>query len=83
MDALVGFRVNSELSRKEFVRRLVRNSTHDELEDLWGALFLEALEKDLANKGDMLVMRRKSGAGKTKKEKHAEDAWTLVGAIQV
>ena len=40
------------------------------------------LEKGLADNGDLLVMRKKVAGRKTVKEKHAEDIWTLVGAIQ-
>ena len=51
------------------------------MRELRSALFLEAIEKGLADNGDLLVMRKKVGSGKTVKEKHAEDIWTLVSAI--
>ena len=40
------------------------------------------IEKGLADNGDLHVMRKKVGGGKTVKEKHAEDIWTLVSAIR-
>ena len=82
MDILPHFGVSSELSEEEFVRRLVRGSTQDQVRDLRLALFLEAVEGDLADGGDKLVMRKKVGGGKTVKDKHAVDVWVLVGAIR-
>ena len=82
MDILPHFGVNSELSAEEFVRRLARDSFVDQVRELRSAPFLEAIEKGLADNGDLLVMRKKVGGGKTVKEKQAEDIWTLVGAIR-
>ncbi len=44
------------------------------------SLFLDAVKTDLADPGDVLVTRKKSGT-KTVKEKHIDNIWTLVGVI--
>ena len=71
-----------QLSAEEFVRRLARDSSENQVRQLRSALFLEAIDKGVADNGDLLVMQKKVGGGKTVKEKHAEDIWTLVGAIR-
>ena len=44
-------------------------------------LFSDALNCEVIVDGDILVSRRKSSAVSVK-EKHADDIWVLVGAIQ-
>lgn len=43
-------------------------------------LFDDAMKKNLADSGDVLVSRKKTGVGRTVKEKHIDDIWCLVGA---
>ena len=60
--------MRGELSRGEFIRKLNGRSSQEVCE-LGGEIFNEAVGKDLANNGDKVVMRRKIGGGKTVKEK--------------
>ena len=82
MEILPLFGISTELSREEFMRRLCRDSTRDQVQGLRASLFLAAVDKGLADTGDRLVGRKKVGGGKTAKEKYAEDTWTLVGVVQ-
>ena len=52
------------------------------MRDLRECLFADALKLNLAVGGDVLVARKKSIVGKSVKDKHVEDIWTLVGVIQ-
>lgn len=83
MDLLPFFRVTCELSASEFVRRLTRDSTRAQVRDFRLALFREAVANGLADEGDVPVARRKINIGgwKSVKDKHAEDAWTLVSCM--
>lgn len=80
MDMLQYFCVNVDLSCEEFNRRLLQGNSGEQISGLRSSLFLEAQDRGLADAGDELVGRRKS-AGKSIKDKHAEDIWELVGAI--
>ena len=82
MELLPHFGVNGELSKVEFVRRLGRECTVDQVRELRLSLFEDAVRKDLADIGDDLVQRKKMGGGRTVKEKHIDDSWLLVGAIK-
>ena len=73
------FGSSTELSREEFERRLLRDSTRDQVQGLRASLFADTVEKGFADPGDRLVMR-KVGGGRTVTEKYAEDIWTLAGA---
>ena len=55
----------------------------DQVHGLRASLFTEAVKKGLADCGDRLVTRKKVGGGKTVKEKHAEDVWSLTGVLQM
>ena len=81
MELLQSFGVTTELHKDEFVRRLERGCTADQVRGLRDCLFADALSLKLAVDGDVLVTRMKRNAGKTVKEKHVEDVWTLVGVI--
>ena len=63
------------------VSSLCHDSTQDQVHGLRASLFIEAVEKCLTDCGDRLVTRKKVGGGKTVKEKHAEDVWSLTGVI--
>ena len=65
MDLLPRFCVTGELSKEEFARRL-NSAGSDEVSELRVALFEEAVCKNLADDGDILVRRMKRG-GKTVK----------------
>lgn len=82
MELLPHFGVNGELSKEEFVRRLGRECTADQVRELRLSLFEDAVRKDLADIGDELVQRKKMGGGRSVKEKHIDDSWLLVGAIK-
>ena len=69
------FGSSTELSREEFERCLLRDSTRDQVQGLRASLFADTVEKGFADPGDRLVMRRR-----TVTEKYAEDIWTLAGA---
>ena len=56
MDILSYFGVSGKLSDEEFMRRLVRDSSQDQVRDLRLALFLKAVENYLADKGSRLVV---------------------------
>jgi len=81
MNGLRDFGLSGELSKGEFERKLLSKSP-DEVKELRRELFEEAVMKGLTEEGDMLVMRRKVGVGKSVKNKHVEDVWALVGTIQ-
>ena len=81
MKLLPHFGVNGELSKQEFVRRLGRECTADQVRELRLSLFEDAVRKDLGDIGDDLVQRKKTGGGRTVKEKHIDDGWLLLGAI--
>ena len=81
MNGLRDFGLSGELSKGEFERKLSSKSP-DEVKELRRELFEEAVMKGLTEEGDMLVMRRKVGVGKSVKNKHVEDVWSLVGTIQ-
>jgi len=81
MELLQSFGVTTELHKDEFVRRLERGCTADQARGQRDCLFADALSLKLAVDGDVLVTRMKRNAGKTVKEKHVEDVWTLVGVI--
>lgn len=53
------FRVNSELSKEEFLTCLDRECTAEQVRELRLMLFDESVEKKLADGGDVLVMRNK------------------------
>ena len=57
------------------------NALQIRCEKLRLSLFEDAVRKDLADIGDDLVQRKKTGGGRTVKEKHIDDSWLLVGAI--
>ena len=80
MELLPHFGVSGELSKEEFVRRLGRECTADQVRELRQSLFEDAVRKDLADIGDDLVQRKKMG--RMVKEKHINDSWLLVGAIK-
>ena len=80
MDLLPRICVSGELSKEEFARRL-NSAGSDEVSELRIALFEEAVCRDLADEGDVLVRRMKRG-GKTVKGKHSEDVWSLVCSIR-
>ena len=46
------------------------------------SLFLDAMRRNLADPGEVLVSRKKVGVRKTVKEKHIKDVWTLADAIK-
>ena len=45
-------------------------------------LFSEAVQRGLADTGDRMVSRRKVAGGKSIRDKHIDDVWALVCAIQ-
>ena len=55
MELLPHFGVNGELSKEEFVRRLGRECTADQVRELRLSLFEDDVRKDLADIGDELV----------------------------
>jgi len=67
MESLSSFGVNSELSRQEFLRKLLRYSDEGGLVSLRDDLFASAVASVLADTGDALVARRKVGGGKSLK----------------
>ena len=64
------------------MRRLKIGCSADQVRDLRACLFADALKFNLAVDGDVLVARKKSSVGKSVKDKHVEDIWTLVGVTQ-
>ena len=80
MDLLPRFCVTGELSKEEFARWL-NSAGSDEVSELRVALFEEAVCKNLADDGDILVRRMKR-SGKTVKGKHIEDVWSMVCSIK-
>ena len=78
MELLSYFGVSSELSKEEFVRRLERSKA-EQVQGLRRALFESAVRKGLGEEEDELVTRKKVVGGKSVKEKHVEDVWTLTG----
>ena len=74
MELLSYFGVSSKLSKEEFVRRLERSKAEQVR-----ALFDSAVRKGLGEEEDELVTRKKVVGGKSVKEKHVEDMWTLTG----
>ena len=82
MELLPTFGVNSEPSREEFVRKLRCENSAEQVRCLRQLLFEDALRKNLADVGDVLVTRKKLNAGKSVAEKHAEDVWSLCCAIR-
>ena len=81
MELLPLFGVSCELLMEVFVKKL-RFKSSDKLGDLRKSLFLDAVSRNLADPGDVLVSREKVGVGKTVKEKHIEDIWMLPSAIR-
>lgn len=81
MDMIQYFGVSTELCKEDFLRRLKVGSSGDQIRELRECLFSDALKYKLAVDGDVLVSRRKSSVVSVK-DKHAEDIWALVGAIQ-
>ena len=82
MELLPSFGVNSELSRDEFVRKLRCENSAEQVQKLRRVLFEDAVRRNLADDGDVLVLRKKMNAGKSVVEKHAEDVWALTCAIR-
>ena len=82
MESLSSFGVNLELSRQEFLRKLLRYSDEGRLVSLRDDLFASAVASGLADTGDALVTRRKVGGGNSLKEKHVDDIWVLVRAFK-
>ena len=80
MDILPRLGVSCELSRAEFIRKLFLVN-HEQVEQARESLFNAAVENGLADKGDALVKCKKCGVGKSVKEKHVEDIWTLVSSL--
>ena len=74
MELLSYFGVSSKLSKEEFVRRLERSKAEQVQ-----ALFDSAVRKGLGEEEDELVTGKKVVGGKSVKEKHVEDVWTLTG----
>ena len=82
MELLPHFDVSSELSKDEFTRLLRCENSETNVRDLKQALLVDAVKKNLADPGDALVKRKKTGAGLSVKEKHVDDVWCLVCAIK-
>ena len=64
MELLPLFGVSCELLMEEFVKKL-RFKSSDKFGDLRKSLFLDAVSRNLADPGDVLVSRQKVGVGKT------------------
>ena len=79
---LSSFGVNSELSRDEFMRKMRCVNSAEQMRSLRQLLFEDAVGRRLADDVDVLVMRKKTNAGKSVVEKHVEDVWTLSCAIE-
>ena len=75
------FQVSEEMSKDEFVRRLSTNASLDEVEFLRNCLFKKALNDGLVSDGDVPVMRRKVGGGKSVKDKLVDDIWIIVCSL--
>ena len=72
MDLLSRLGLNSDLFKREFVRKLCCN-TAAVIDNLRDALFSEAVKSGLVDEGDKLVIRKKSGVGESVKDKHCGD----------
>ena len=59
MELLPSFGVNSELSRDEFVRKLRCENSAEQAQRLRQVLFEDAVRRNLADDGDVLVQRKK------------------------
>ena len=83
MELLTGFGIGAELSEGEFLSRLRSPAhTNDQIKNLRCALFRDCVKENITGKCDCLVTRRKVGTGKTIREKHVMDVWSLVCAIK-
>ena len=82
MDSLSSLGVSCELTQQEFTRDLLRASDAEGLIHLRESLFRSAVDSGLADVGDALVTRRKTGGGRPLKVKHAEDVWMLARSLQ-
>ena len=64
------------------MRNLRCENSAEQVRSLRRLLFEDALRKNLADVGHLLVTRKKMNAGKSVAEKHAEDVWSLSCAIR-
>ncbi len=82
MDLLRKFNVGRDMCKDEFVRRLGRGASTDQVDSLRCSLFSSAQNMGLADAGGVLVTRRKAAGGKSIKRKHVDDEWSLVFSIK-
>ena len=73
MELLPSFGVNSELSKDEFVRKLRCENSAEQVQRLRQVLFEDAVRRNLADDGDVLVQKKKMNAGKSIVGKLPED----------
>ena len=82
MDLLRKFNVGRDMCKDEFVRRLGRGATTDQVGSKRCSLFISAQALGLVDAGGVLVTLRKAAGGKSVKCKHVEDVWSLVCSIK-